>query len=155
MTIMSAPPHKEVRYVNFMLFSRVEVDFVEVPGFAPGSRRCERRVLLNEPYPHGGSDRDRTDNPRLAKPVLSQLSYTPMARLEGIEPSSGDLEFPLQPLLSRIVRIGVRTGLSCLPHPVTAQRPRPESNRASMDRQSTRLTKSVRGQSSPDEPVEG
>ncbi len=25
----------------------------------------------------GGADRDRTDDPRLAKPVLSQLSYSP------------------------------------------------------------------------------
>ena len=26
----------------------------------------------------GGADRDRTDDPRLAKPVLSQLSYSPL-----------------------------------------------------------------------------
>jgi hypothetical protein len=26
----------------------------------------------------GGADRDRTDDPRLAKPVLSQLSYNPV-----------------------------------------------------------------------------
>ena len=28
--------------------------------------------------PSGGADRDRTDDPRLAKPMLSQLSYSPV-----------------------------------------------------------------------------
>ena len=28
--------------------------------------------------PHGGDERDRTDDPLLAKQVLSQLSYTPV-----------------------------------------------------------------------------
>ncbi len=28
-------------------------------------------------YCHGGGERDRTDDLRLAKPALSQLSYTP------------------------------------------------------------------------------
>ena len=30
-----------------------------------------------------GAGRDRTDDPRLAKPVLSQLSYSPRASFEG------------------------------------------------------------------------
>ena len=30
------------------------------------------------PAPHGGDERDRTDDPLLAKQVLSQLSYTPI-----------------------------------------------------------------------------
>src|SRR5262249_55213520 len=30
-------------------------------------------------FPCNGDDRDRTGNPRLAKPVLSQLSYVPAA----------------------------------------------------------------------------
>jgi hypothetical protein len=49
---------------------------------------CEMvRLLATESA--GGADRDRTDDPRLAKPVLSQLSYSPfrntavgLARLE-------------------------------------------------------------------------
>jgi hypothetical protein len=36
---------------------------------------CLNRTLLLESA--GGADRDRTDDPRLAKPVLSQLSYSP------------------------------------------------------------------------------
>jgi hypothetical protein len=28
----------------------------------------------------GGAERDRTDDPRLAKPVLSQLSYSPFGK---------------------------------------------------------------------------
>ena len=39
----------------------------------------------------GGGSRDRTDDPRLAKPVLSQLSYAPLDRLVGqvgIEPTT-------------------------------------------------------------------
>ena len=35
--------------------------------------------------PYGGDERDRTDDPLLAKQVLSQLSYTPV--LESCEPS--------------------------------------------------------------------
>ena len=30
----------------------------------------------------GGADRDRTDDPLLAKQVLSQLSYSPSVRIE-------------------------------------------------------------------------
>src|SRR5205814_6694957 len=30
-----------------------------------------------QPHDHGGADRDRTDDPLLAKQVLSQLSYSP------------------------------------------------------------------------------
>ena len=32
----------------------------------------------------GGADRDRTDDPRLAKPVLSQLSYSPKKDAQGL-----------------------------------------------------------------------
>ena len=31
-----------------------------------------------EPFGFGGDERDRTDDPLLAKQVLSQLSYTPI-----------------------------------------------------------------------------
>jgi hypothetical protein len=36
------------------------------------------RDLFESYYELGGADRDRTDDPRLAKPVLSQLSYSPL-----------------------------------------------------------------------------
>ena len=42
----------------------------------------------------GGGERDRTDDPLLAKQVLSQLSYTPLKRSPGSplcpEPQSGN-----------------------------------------------------------------
>ena len=41
---------------------------------------------------HGGADRDRTDDLRLAKPALSQLSYSPMmVGLGGFEPPTSRL----------------------------------------------------------------
>jgi hypothetical protein len=41
----------------------------------------------------GGGERDRTDDPLLAKQVLSQLSYTPesVVGLVGIEPTTSRL----------------------------------------------------------------
>ena len=46
-------------------------DFTEVSCLCRGSR----------PLSLGGDNRDRTDDPLLAKQVLSQLSYTPVFRL--------------------------------------------------------------------------
>ena len=43
----------------------------------------------------GGGERNRTDDPLLARQVLSQLSYTPvseaMVGLDGLEPSTSRL----------------------------------------------------------------
>ena len=36
----------------------------------------------------GGDNRDRTDDPLLAKQVLSQLSYTPRSRFQGPKQTS-------------------------------------------------------------------
>ena len=36
------------------------------------------RLSVSSPIASGGDERDRTDDPLLAKQVLSQLSYTPM-----------------------------------------------------------------------------
>ena len=36
-------------------------------------------VLPFHSHPSGGDERDRTDDPLLAKQVLSQLSYTPIS----------------------------------------------------------------------------
>ena len=52
--------------------------------------RARSRTHDSETEQLSGADRDRTDDPRLAKPVLSQLSYNPgttkqlvgLARLE-------------------------------------------------------------------------
>lgn len=41
-----------------------------------------RGILSQDSSPVNGDDRDRTDNPRLAKAVLSQLSYVP-GKIEG------------------------------------------------------------------------
>ena len=42
----------------------------------------------------GGASRDRTDDPLLAKQVLSQLSYGPIVRVVGL----GRFELPTSPL---------------------------------------------------------
>ena len=42
-----------------------------------------RLALFRVPLSHGGDNRDRTDDPLLAKQVLSQLSYTPIYFLNG------------------------------------------------------------------------
>jgi hypothetical protein len=36
-----------------------------------------KKLLMNSQHIFGGGERDRTDDPLLAKQVLSQLSYTP------------------------------------------------------------------------------
>ncbi len=41
---------------------------------------CQRTILRADQNA-GGDNRVRTDDPRLAKPVLSQLSYTPKKAL--------------------------------------------------------------------------
>ena len=47
----------------------------------------------------GGADRDRTDDPLLAKQVLSQLSYSPMFRVSAAEMVGlGRFELPTSPL---------------------------------------------------------
>jgi hypothetical protein len=47
---------------------------------AEGQEPAANLILANEPEPghrYGGAGRDRTDDPLLAKQVLSQLSYGP------------------------------------------------------------------------------
>jgi hypothetical protein len=44
-----------------------------------------------EDHKTGGADRDRTDDPLLAKQVLSQLSYSPVVGLGGLEPPTSPL----------------------------------------------------------------
>ena len=44
---------------------------------------------MNSQHIFGGGERDRTDDPLLAKQVLSQLSYTPrVVGLVGFEPTT-------------------------------------------------------------------
>ena len=44
---------------------------------------------LNTKKNPGGDDRSRTDDPRLAKPVLYQLSYTPKKKIRVSLPNGG------------------------------------------------------------------
>ncbi len=44
----------------------------EIPATSAG-----QRITKTKYYVFGGGERDRTDDPLLAKQVLSQLSYTP------------------------------------------------------------------------------
>ena len=52
------------------------------PGQKPEANRAPRRRSLLDSLPatraSGGAGRDRTDDPLLAKQVLSQLSYSPV-----------------------------------------------------------------------------
>jgi hypothetical protein len=50
------------------------VDHPQHPGIAPG---LPAQMKTTQPPGIGGGERDRTDDPLLAKQVLSQLSYTP------------------------------------------------------------------------------
>jgi hypothetical protein len=56
----------------------------------PNSR--SHRIQAQTAQQIGGGERDRTDDPLLAKQVLSQLSYTPMCQalvgLVGLEPTT-------------------------------------------------------------------
>ena len=52
-----------------------------VPGWLPSKGDSEREERCRIPG-DGGADRVRTDDPGLAKPVLSQLSYSPKEEQE-------------------------------------------------------------------------
>jgi hypothetical protein len=76
-----------------------------------------------------GADRDRTGDLRLAKPALSQLSYSPLKAV-----GQGRVELPTSRLS------GVRSNhLSYWPSPVGRQWPWVASRRASVDRRRDRL----------------
>ena len=51
-------------------------------SFVQGNRLASPRLAMSEPPPQrgesNGAEGDRTPDPRLAKPVLSQLSYSPI-----------------------------------------------------------------------------
>ena len=50
--------------------------------------------MVSDTRESGGASRDRTDDPLLAKQVLSQLSYGPFWKLVGL----GRVELPTSPL---------------------------------------------------------
>ena len=54
----------------------------------PEGRRSSLRIGIHaDRKSNGGGERDRTDDPLLAKQVLSQLSYTPgKARITSVPP---------------------------------------------------------------------
>ena len=55
---------------------------------------CVRYTSIGKPFQTGGASLDRTDDPLLAKQVLSQLSYGPRCLVVGL----GGLEPPASPL---------------------------------------------------------
>ena len=66
----------------------------------------------------GGGERDRTDDPLLAKQVLSQLSYTPLIVLVGLvgfEPTTPALsrrcsnQLSYRPIANLVISDGLRT----------------------------------------------
>ena len=54
------------------------------------------RLSVSFPIASGGDERDRTDDPLLAKQVLSQLSYTPMLGIYAPQKLNNDLKRILQ-----------------------------------------------------------
>ena len=74
--------------VNELLIAKISVEgnpllhsplmLAATPVFLRGTYNPRgRRAISPRPYAPGGADRDRTDDPLLAKQVLSQLSYSP------------------------------------------------------------------------------
>ena len=53
------------------------------PMFLIHSRESLKRIGIRFSQTYGGDKRDRTADPLLAKQVLSQLSYTPISRVEN------------------------------------------------------------------------
>ena len=72
-----------------LLFSCQRPDRILVPALAmePARRLVRADYSLGPRYlSTGGADRDRTGNPRLAKPMLSQLSYRPKLEARSDSP---------------------------------------------------------------------
>ena len=96
------PPTSRLSGVRSNLLSYEPSSFPSASGLLPGSRR------LVAPLPGcvGGDERVRTDDPLLAKQVLSQLSYTPtVSRPSSFLPLNGFLQhaqnYTVQALASR------------------------------------------------------
>ena len=70
------PPTSRLSGVRSNLLSYKPAYLIFRPGFRP---LCIRLTACG-----GGDERNRTDDPLLAKQVLSQLSYTPIFTLERI-----------------------------------------------------------------------
>ena len=60
------------------------------PLYRPSSLLGGENLVVGALIAPGGADRDRTDDLRLAKPALSQLSYSPGGGLVG----QGRVELP-------------------------------------------------------------
>ena len=70
------------------MIAKIDAEFNRLIGFTADTRGSisaadheQRKATLNHfasaVHDFGGADRDRTDDPLLAKQVLSQLSYSP------------------------------------------------------------------------------
>ena len=66
---------------DYCRFSRYIFALNIYPG--PIDIRGQSTTLTAAPNGRGGGDRTRTDDPLLAKQVLSQLSYTPLRSMVG------------------------------------------------------------------------
>ena len=76
---------KDIRLSKTARISRSEPGFVPTPACS-GPVAHEGRIKFFSAQSAaenrtGGADRDRTDDLRLAKPALSQLSYSPLSRM--------------------------------------------------------------------------
>jgi hypothetical protein len=72
---LSVPRHPPCALSSFFTLPVAEIGLI---SFA--LHRCQRTARLPRMKYNGGDGRARTGDPRLAKPVLSQLSYTPPSR---------------------------------------------------------------------------
>ena len=71
----SRPPRAPIAY--FFQFVKEQPNHSKLTGKPSPHPRRACLCTLPLPKPIGGADRDRTDDPLLAKQVLSQLSYSP------------------------------------------------------------------------------
>ena len=83
--------HAPARYVLhfFQIFKEQtptnDITYMSIKKSAMKTRPAGHHhdLLLVSVHCDGGAGRDRTDDPRLAKPMLSQLSYSPIGVLGG------------------------------------------------------------------------
>ena len=76
------------------------------------------RLSVSFPIASGGDERDRTDDPLLAKQVLSQLSYTPICWVHAPQKLNNDLisELCLTLDVNHIAMIGLHRKEVIQPH---------------------------------------
>ncbi len=76
-------PHLSKNNTSYLSIGSAQETTIPSPLPTAGNPGTQDFLLLSQPAPttstrSGGADRDRTGDPRLAKPMLSQLSYSPI-----------------------------------------------------------------------------